>query len=189
MRWSLVPVQSSAAPDGVRRRKWGLICGPCNWHGGVRGYSSLRLTGGSWASWAPGIEGDVHYAISSRLITRWADGEPLDPGERDSILRDVVAAARERGWTFVIELSGPFRPHGLGKLRHGAWCSRCLVRRIRTGRGCAGRRARSSGGLGNVGVSSLRNAPMTRLRMPASRSGWLPVRAFWASSRNVTSRT
>lgn len=63
-----------------------------------------------------GIEGDVHYAISSRLITRWADGEPLDPGERDSILRDVVAAARERGWTFVIELSGPFRPHGLGKL-------------------------------------------------------------------------
>jgi hypothetical protein len=54
------------------------------------------------------IEGDVHYFISPRLITRWADGEPLDPGERDSILRDVVAAARERGWNFVIKLSGPF---------------------------------------------------------------------------------
>jgi hypothetical protein len=48
------------------------------------------------------IEGDVHYFISSRLITKWADGEPLDPDERDSILRDVVAAARARGWNFEI---------------------------------------------------------------------------------------
>ena len=53
-----------------------------------------------------GIAGDVHFTISSQLITRWADGEPLDLGERDLILRDVVAAARERGWNFVIELPG-----------------------------------------------------------------------------------
>jgi hypothetical protein len=48
------------------------------------------------------IEGDVHYFISSRFITKWADGEPLDPDERDSILREVVAAARARGWNFEI---------------------------------------------------------------------------------------
>ena len=48
------------------------------------------------------IEGDVHYFVSSRLITKWADDEPLDPDERDSILRDVVAAARARGWNFEI---------------------------------------------------------------------------------------
>jgi hypothetical protein len=48
------------------------------------------------------IEGDIHYFISSRFITKWADGEPLDPDERDSILREVVAAARARGWNFEI---------------------------------------------------------------------------------------
>ena len=48
------------------------------------------------------IEGDVHYFISSRFITKWVDGEPLDPDERDSILRKVVAAARARGWNFEI---------------------------------------------------------------------------------------
>jgi gluconate kinase len=48
------------------------------------------------------IEGDVHYFISSRSITKWADGEPLNPDERDSILRDVVTAARARGWNFEI---------------------------------------------------------------------------------------
>ena len=58
---------------------------------------NLNITG------AESIEGDIHYYISSGLITKWADGEPLDPNERGSILRDVVAAARERGWNFVIE--------------------------------------------------------------------------------------
>jgi hypothetical protein len=52
---------------------------------------------------AESIEGDIHYYISSGLITKWADGEPLDPDERGSILGDVVTAARERGWNFVIE--------------------------------------------------------------------------------------
>ena len=58
---------------------------------------NLNITG------AESIEGDIHYYISSGLITKWADGEPLDPNERGSILRDVVTAARERGWSFVIE--------------------------------------------------------------------------------------
>jgi hypothetical protein len=49
------------------------------------------------------IEGNIHYTIASQLVTRWADGEPLDAGERDSILRDVVEAGRERGWKFVVE--------------------------------------------------------------------------------------
>lgn len=49
------------------------------------------------------IEGDIHYYISSGLITKWADGERLEPGDRDSILHDVVTAAHERGWNFVIE--------------------------------------------------------------------------------------
>jgi hypothetical protein len=49
------------------------------------------------------LEGDIQYSISSELTQRWRDGEPLDPSEKDSILRDVVAAARERGWTFAIE--------------------------------------------------------------------------------------
>jgi gluconate kinase len=48
------------------------------------------------------IEGDVHYFISSRSIAKWADGEPLNPDERDSILRDVVTTARARGWNFEI---------------------------------------------------------------------------------------
>jgi len=52
---------------------------------------------------AEGIAGDIHYTISSQLITRWVDGEPLDSWERDSILRDVVEAARERGWEFIVE--------------------------------------------------------------------------------------
>ena len=58
---------------------------------------NLNITG------AESIEGDIHYYISSQLITRWADGELLEPGERDSILRDVVAAACQRNWNFVIE--------------------------------------------------------------------------------------
>jgi hypothetical protein len=57
----------------------------------------LNITG------AESIEGDIHYYISSGSITKWADGEPLDPDERGSILRDVVTAARERGWNFVID--------------------------------------------------------------------------------------
>lgn len=57
----------------------------------------LNITG------AESIEGDIHYYISSGLITKWTDGEPLDPDERSSILRDVVTAARDRGWNFVIE--------------------------------------------------------------------------------------
>jgi hypothetical protein len=57
----------------------------------------LNITG------ADSIEGDIHYYISSGLITKWADGEPLDPDERGPILRDVVTAGRERGWNFVIE--------------------------------------------------------------------------------------
>jgi hypothetical protein len=48
------------------------------------------------------IEGDVHYVVSSRFIKKWADGEPLDPDERDTILRDVVAAGRARGWNLEI---------------------------------------------------------------------------------------
>lgn len=66
-----------------------------------------------------GIEGDIHYTISSQLITRWADGDPLDPWERDSILRDVVEAARERGWKFAVELSGNSHLSATGQL-----CSR-----------------------------------------------------------------
>jgi hypothetical protein len=58
---------------------------------------NLNITG------SESIDGDVHYHISSQLITRWADGEPLEPDERDSILRDVVVAAHRRGWNFVIE--------------------------------------------------------------------------------------
>jgi hypothetical protein len=49
-----------------------------------------------------GIAGNVHFVISSRFITQWVDGEALDPDERDSILHDVVAAARARGWNFEI---------------------------------------------------------------------------------------
>ena len=57
----------------------------------------LNVTG------AESLEGDVDFYITSQLITRWADGEPLEPEERDSILPEVVAAARQRGWNFVIE--------------------------------------------------------------------------------------
>ena len=48
------------------------------------------------------IEGDIHFMILPRYMTHWRDGAPLAADERDSIVRDVVEEANERGWNFVI---------------------------------------------------------------------------------------